>query len=64
MPSEDLKLPYKPAEQTIKQHIKYHKDLQRKYKSLGKKSKKRKNKSKDKINSAHRVNEKIGELIE
>ena len=65
MPSEDLKLPYKPAEQTIKQHIKFHKDLKNKYKSLDKKNKKNKNKkTRKQFKSAQRLDEKIGSLLE
>ena len=62
MPSEDLKLPYKPAEQTIKQHIKYHKDLKKKYKSLDKKRKTKK--TKNIYKSPQRLDEKIGTLLE
>ena len=59
MPSEDLKLPYKPAEQSIKQHIKYHKDLKRKYKSL---DKRKITKKIDKVSSARKINNRVGAL--
>lgn len=59
MPSEDLKLPYKPAEQSIKQHIKYHKDLKRKYKSL---DKRKRTKKIDKVSSARKINNRVGAL--
>lgn len=46
IPSKELKLPYKPAEQEIKKHTKYYHDLSSKY---SKKKSKKKNKIKTKI---------------